>query len=528
MRFPRRPEVLGLAIIALLTSGCAYITRASVDTAGGDPDNVSFSPSISADGRYVAFDSGASDLVPGDGNGFQDAFVRDLAKTTTTRVSVDAAGGDAAGPSLFPSISADGRYVAFESGANDVVLGDDNPGADVFVRDLLTEATTWVSVDAGGDSSGGGARPSISGDGRYVAFESSASLVPGDGNSLGDVFVQDLQSSTTTRVSVDTAGGDPNSDSFGPSISADGRYVAFVSFASDLVGGDGNATGDVFVRDLVTNTTSRVSIDSAGSDPNGVSGSPSINADGRYVAFQSEASDLVPADGTGGFEEQDVFVRDLLTDTTTRASVDTAGGDPNELSADASISGDGRYVVFSSLASDLVPGDGNLVTDVFVRDLVNDSTSRVSVDFLGREANGVSGGSPSISADGRYVAFVSFASDLVGGDGNSFPDIFVRAVVTPTVDSVTPATVARGTTPTLTLTGTGFFPGAEVSANAWGPGGVTVNSVTVVSETELNASVSVDSDAPTGERNVSVFNPGTGPGVLATGFGFCFGCLTVT
>jgi Tol biopolymer transport system component len=397
---------------------------------------------------------------------------------------------------------------------------------------LLASGCTWItraSVDTtGGDPDSNSFEPSMSSDGRYVAFYSFASdLVAGDGNGVEDVFVRDLRTNTTTRASVDTTGGDPNGGSSAPSISGDGRYVAFGSIASDLVAGDGNGVGDVFVRDRQANTTTRVSVDTTGGDPDSDSGTApeSISADGRYVAFGSSASDLVAGDGNGFI---DVFVRDLRANTTTRVSVDTAGGDPDSNSVRPSMSGDGRYVAFFSFASDLVAGDGNGVEDVFVRDRQANTTTRASVDFLGQEAN-FGSSTPSISGDGRYLAFFSLASDLVLRDGNGFFDVFVRAVVTPTVDSVTPNSLARGTTATLRVTGSGFFPGAQATAEAFTEnGGVTVNSVTVLSETELEVSVSVAADAVTGTRHLAVWNPGTGPGVLATGFGGCQNCLTVT
>jgi len=522
---------VGVVLVGLLAGGCTWITRASVDTTGGDADGSSGAPSISGDGRYVAFVSEAADLVAGDGNGFADVFVRDLRANTTTRASVDTTGGDPDGNSHFPSISGSGRYVAFHSDASDLAPGDGNGFADVFVRDLETNTTTRASFDtSGGDPDGNSHFPSISGSGRYVAFESLATdLVAGDGNGFADVFVRDLQANTTTRASVDTTGGDPDdpdgNGSRQPSISGDGRYVAFSSFATDLVAGDGNGFIDVFVRDLQANTTTRVSVDTAGGDPDG-SGSflPSISGGGRFVTFYSDASDLVVDDGNG-FE--DVFVRDLQTSTTTRASVDTTGGDPNSPSFASSISGDGRYAAFDSSASDLAPGDGNVFEDVFVRDLRANTTTRASLDIRGGDPSSASFVG-SVSGDGRYVAFDSSASDLVPRDGNGLSDVFVRAVVTPTVDSVTPASLARGTTATLTVTGSGFFPGALASAEAFTEnGGVTVNSVTVLSETQLQVSVSVAADAPAGTRHLAVWNPGTGPGVLATGYGGCADCLTI-
>ncbi len=455
---------LGLALVLLLLClATAYADppgteRVSVDTAGGDPDGVSWYSSISADGRYVAFDSDATDLVAGDGNGWGDVFVRDRQANTTTRVSVDTTGGDPDNRSLRPSISAEGRYVAFVSDASDLVAGDGNGWEDVFVRDRQTNTTTRVSVDTtGGDPDGPSWSPSISADGRYVAFESNATdLVVGDGNGVTDVFVRDRQTNTTTRVSVDTLGGDPDGWSQNPSISADGRYVAFHSDASDLVLGDGNGTWDVFVRDLQTNTTTRVSVDTAGGDPDNWSLRPSISAEGRYVAFMSNATDLVVGDGNG---VTDVFVRDRQTNTTTRVSVDTLGGDPDGWSQNPSISADGRYVAFISNATDLVLGDGNGMDDVFVRDRQTNTTTRVSVDTAGGDPDSFSW-YPSISADGRYVVFRSNASDLVVGDGNGWPDVFVRSRGDPALtiakqDNPDPAWAGEPLTYTLTVAETG-------------------------------------------------------------------------
>jgi Tol biopolymer transport system component len=522
MSFMLRPRV-AFAVVGLLASGCTFITRASVDSAGGEAAG-SIEPSISADGRYVAFTSSFPDLVPDDGNSQADIFVRDLLAGTTTRASVDSAGGDPDGNSVQPSISADGRYVAFFSAATDLVPNDSNLASDVFVRDLQAGTTERVSVDTEGlDAETNSVDPSISADGRFVAFTSvAADLVPDDSNSAEDVFVRDMQAGTTIRASVDSAEEEANFNSSSPSISADGRHVAFGSEASDLVPDDGNSQPDIFVRDLQAGTTARASVDTAGGDPDAGSVFASISGDGRYVAFESDANDLVPNDGN---PLEDVFVRDLQAGTTTRASVDSTGGDADARIGQPSISADGRRVAFWGEASDLVPGDGNSTHDVFVRDLLTGTTTRASVDVLGGEA---SAGSfePSISADGRYVAFESDANDLVPNDGNASRDIFVRAVVTPTVDSVRPSALQRGQATMLRVRGTGFI--APTQARVQPAEGVTVQSVNVVSETRLRVTVSVDGAAPTGTRDLVVFPLGTGPGTLATGFGFCFGCLTVT
>jgi Tol biopolymer transport system component len=285
--------------------------RVSVSSAGAEGNNWSYYPSISADGRFVAFSSDASNLVAGDGNGTSDVFVRDRATGKTRRVSVSSAGAEGNNASYDPSISADGRFVAFHSDASNLVAGDGNGTSDVFVRDRATGKTRRVSVSsAGAEGNGDSYASSISADGRFVAFHSNASnLVAGDGNGTSDIFVHDRATGKTRRVSVSSAGAQGNGASYNPSISADGRFVAFHSNASNLVAGDGNGTTDVFVHDRATGKTRRVSVSSAGAEGNGASYNPSISADGRFVAFESSASNLVAGDGNG---TSDIFVRGPL------------------------------------------------------------------------------------------------------------------------------------------------------------------------------------------------------------------------
>jgi archaellum component FlaF (FlaF/FlaG flagellin family) len=397
------------------------ITRVSFDSAGNLGNTDSYNPSISADGRFVAFDSDASNIVPGDTNSNRDIFVRDRLTNTTTRVSLDSAGNQGNSNSFGASISADGRFVAFESLASNIVPGDTNSNRDIFVRDRLTNTTTRVSFDSAGNQANDASdRVSISADGRFVAFTSEASnLVPGDTNGDPDIFVRDTLTNTTTRVSVNSAGNQGNVRSLfnAPSISADGRFVAFESRASNIVPGDTNDVLDILVRDRLTNTTTRVSLDSAGNQGNSSSESPSISADGRFVAFTSGASNIVPGDTNN---RDDIFVRDTLTNTTTRVSVDSAGNQRNIDSYSPSISADGRFVAFTSGASNFELGTET--SDIFVRDTLTNTTTNVSVDSAGNRGDG---DSPSISADGRFVAFESNSSNLVPGDNNNSNDIFV-------------------------------------------------------------------------------------------------------
>ena len=425
------------------------ITRVSVDSAGNQGNSYSRRASISADGRFVAFYSNASNIVPGDTNNTDDIFVRDTLTNTTTRVSVDSVGNQGNSESYSPSISADGRFVAFTSRASNIVPGDTNGNTDIFVRDTLSNTTTLVSFDSAGNQANSGSfSTSISADGRFVAFDSFASnIVPGDTNSISDIFLRDRLTNTTTRVSVDSAGNQANGSSifFPPSISADGRFVAFLSNASNIVPGDTQSGPDIFVRDTLTNTTTLVSVDSAGNPGNDNSYSPSISADGRFVAFSSRASNIVPGDTN---KTSDIFVRDRLTNTTTRVSVDSAGNQRNgsDLFTTPSISAGGLFVAFESGASNIVPGDTNSSLDIFVRDRLTDTTTRVSVDSAGNQGNRQSL-FPSISADGRFVAFTSEASNIVPGDTNNTDDIFV-------VDTSSTPKVINGTPGNDNLTGT--------------------------------------------------------------------------
>jgi hypothetical protein len=350
----------------------------SVSSSGVKGNRDSTAVEISAEGRYVVFSSTADNLVPNDTNrvtGFfldgSDIFVRDRVLGTTERVNVSSAGAQAEVDSASEDgdISADGRFVVFKSFASNLVANDGNGWEDIFVRDRLTATTRRVSVSSGGgEANGPSLVPSISADGRFVVFNSHASnLVANDANgTINDVFVHDLQTGTTSLVSVSSTGVQGNSSSLIPSVSADGRYVAFTSFASNLVSGDTNNAYDVFVRDRQTGTTARVSVSGSGAQGNHDSAVPDISPDGRFLSFQSVASNLVPNDANGLFN--DVFVRDRQTGTTQRVSVSSLGLEGNESSHSSSISADGRLAAFQSFADNLVLGDVNDTIDVFVHE----------------------------------------------------------------------------------------------------------------------------------------------------------------
>ena len=417
---------LATGLILLPSAGAAVgvTTRLSVATGGVQADGRSFVPAVSADGRYAAFYSDATNLVTGDGNNSRDVFVRDLQTGETTRVSVESGGAEGNGDSFEPALSADGRFVAFSSAATNLVAGDTNDANDVFVRDRQANTTTRVSVGlAGANANGGSDAPSISADGRWVAFTSAASnLVEGDTNNQRDAFVFDRQTGVTTRASLSSTGDEANLDSFTPELSADGRFLAFTSYASTLVGFDDNEGSDVFVRDLQAGTTTRVSEYTGGFQVDGDSMRPAISADGRYVSFDSDAWDLVWGDTNDVF---DVFVHDRQTGYTTRVSVDDSGSQSDGGSFRPSLSSDGRYVAYYSDASNLVAGDNNGASDVILYDRLSGATKRVSVGGGGSEANSNSL-RPALSANGRLVIFESDASNLVPGDSNQFTDVFVH------------------------------------------------------------------------------------------------------
>ena len=424
VRSPRLLAVALAGVLAPLPALAQVTTRASVSSTGQVASASSFDAVIALDGRYVAFTSGAPNLVPGDTNGGWDVFVHDRQTGTTTRASVSSAGIEGNGASQLPSISRTGQYVAFTSHATNLVPGDTNGQRDVFVRDLIAGTTFRVSVGTGGTQGNlACSSASMAADGRWVAFDSNSSnLVPGDTNGVSDVFTHDLWTGTTLRVSVDSNGVQGNGPSTEPSISRDGAFVSFTTAAWNLAPGDTNAVLDIVLRDVNAGTTVGVSADPNWVIGNGPSTKSAVSANGRYVVFQSDATNMVLADTNGA---SDVFFFDRFVLGLTRISVSSSGTQGNGHSQEPSISDFGRYVSFSSYATNLVGGDSNGMIDVFLRDLLAGTTERVSVSTSGTQGDDHSVGG-SVTTTGGLVAFHSLAKNLVAKDPNTFLDVFIR------------------------------------------------------------------------------------------------------
>jgi Tol biopolymer transport system component len=343
------------------------MTRVSVGSDGTEGNGPSTTPSISADGSLVAFRSEASTLVSDDTNQAADIFVHNRVTGTTIRISVASDRSQANAGSFAPALSADGQFVAFSSSASNLVNGDSNNGEDVFVHELNSSQTMRLSVASDGTQGNGPSYGrSISADGRFVAFSSLASnLVSGDTNETDDVFVHDRATGQTILVSRTPDGSTGNGSSTTPWLAADGRLVVFQSSASNLVAGDDNSARDIFVHDLNTQQTTRVSVASNRTEANGSSSVATLSGDGRFVAFGSTVTNLVSGDING---LEDVFLHDRTTGTTMRVSESLAGVQGDGASSYPALSLDGRFVAFASGASTLVSGDSNARGDVFLYD----------------------------------------------------------------------------------------------------------------------------------------------------------------
>lgn len=406
----------------------------------------SIDPSVSADGRFVAFTSGDVSLLASDTNGAEDVLVWDRQTGRTELASVSTSGSQGNGDSRDAVISADGRFVAYESSASNLVEGDTNGADDIFVRDRkerITERISVSSTDEGGDN--WCSSPAISGDGRFIAFCSQATnLVPRDTNREPDIFVRDRAMGTTERVSVGVLGAQAGGASTEPAISADGQFVAFHSWADNLVAGDDDVTPNVFLRDRKAGSTIRANLlalpKRSSQEPYGFR----MSADGRFLAVMPVTLvnwDLpIPRDVD---ESVHLLVWDRKTNTSHRICPSDARKRGNlHSSCLPAVSADGRYIAFDSRAANMVPDDTNGAADVFMVERDTGAIQRISVTSTGTQGHGTSM-YPSVSADGRFVAFTSYATNLVAGDTNEKPDVFLRDTKMRTTIQVSNAAVVK-------------------------------------------------------------------------------------
>lgn len=380
--------------------------------------------SMSGDGRYIAYRSYATNLVPGDVNGDSDIFVRDMMTGSISLASIGTDGSQPTSPSYAQLISNDGRYVYFASVGRATWAGY-NGALNSWVRDLVSNTTTLVSRTTLGNATSSAMPVAVTTNNRYFMFETSVSgVVPGDTNGLTDLFVRDLDLSTTTRVSVRTGGAQHTisglftSNGYGNSISDDGRYVLTQSNAPcDIVPDMDKASENLILRDNVANTTVLISYGPSGTPARAQS--QDMSEDGRYIVFFAPNSIFLSSDTNG---VGDIYVYDRLMASFEIISRNSAGVLGNNYSVEGSISNDGRYVAFTSLASNLVSGDTNGQNDVFVRDRMTNTTVRQSVSATGAQGNGGSS-NPVISGDGNWVAFLTSATNLFPGDTNGHNDV---------------------------------------------------------------------------------------------------------
>ncbi|MBK7642997.1 MAG: PD40 domain-containing protein [Planctomycetes bacterium] len=415
---------LALPLLLALPAAAQTTLAISVDPSGAPSDGRSSNVRGTPDLRVVVWHSDATNLVAGDSNGFRDAFWRDTYTGQTQIVSVGDHGqlGDAS--SQWPTVSADARFVAFQSFASNLVPGDTNGLADVFVRDRLAGTTVCGSLGQGGAPADGSSRyPMISRDGRLLVFESNATnFAPGDTNGLKDIYLRDLVSGSARCLSLGVGAVPADGDSGAPTFSPDNTHVVFESLATNLVPGDTNAVQDIFVCDLASGALVRASEDANGVGADGPSYDPYLSLDGRWVIFRSRATNLVPGDTNA---IMDIFVKDLQTGAVTRESMTWYGGQVRWDCYAPWITPDGRYSIFSTLDSHVVPGDLNGVSDLFLHDRLLGGYERVNLDYLGQESDG-GANYPVPSDDASRMIFDSVGAGLAPNDTNGVRDVFLR------------------------------------------------------------------------------------------------------
>ena len=436
-----------LFLLMPFTPGAAYaspgdIALVSISQTGVPGNSACFCNAISADGRYVAFYSDALNLVPG-GTSAAQVLRKDMQTGEVLLCNADASGVEGNNGSNLGDINLDGRYVAFQTTSSNLIgAADTNGSTDVYRKDLATGAVARCSTSTSGAEIPGSAyarEAAISGNARYVAFQSNATnLHPGDSDTNADIYRKDMVTGQLDLCDTSTLGTKGNDSAGRPDVSEDGRYVVFESGATNLMAASGaSSTGNtnvsgtaipyqVFRKDMQSGESVCVSTTPAGQQGNATSESASISADGRYVVFQSLADNLVPGDTNGAL---DIFRKDLVTGEILRCSTSSSGAQGESISTEPSISPDGRFAAFASTFKNMVPGDTNNLIDIFRKDCLSGETVRVSTSASGEQSNNTSNGT-AISSGGKYVAFDSAATNLIPVDGNSQWDVFRKELST--------------------------------------------------------------------------------------------------
>ncbi|MBK8987631.1 MAG: PD40 domain-containing protein [Chloroflexi bacterium] len=443
-RFPAAALALSLLILLVFSQIAsaqfvANAVRVSVGSGGAQSDLDSYFLAVSGDAQVVAFESFNTNWAPDQTEvNFVDIFIHDR----TTNLTVKMIGDDsqpADQRSFDPMVSADGRYVSFNSYASNFVPGDTNrhpwvdDGLDVFLYDRHTGQLSRVSLNRHGGQIDGNSVGFISPDARYVIFSSNGDgIVDTNSDRLTAIYVRDLQTGVIERITKGPGGVYPDGVVVGAESSYDGRFIVYASDATNLVPGDSNDVRDIMLYDRVTKETRLISRPVGGGQSSGLSNPARISADGRYIVFRSFASNLVPNDSNG---TADIFVYDRISESLEMVSVSSTGQQANAEGKDPAICGDGRYIVFTSEATNLVPIPHNGQRQVFLRDRLTQTTHLVTVGLGGEMGNGRAHRAV-LSADCRSVGFATEASNIVPNDTNNARDLFVAELITPANFSV--------------------------------------------------------------------------------------------